>query len=169
MKSVFAPAAILFGLTGPLAAEELQATARISRLDGQPVGIVTLTQMPGTVVIRIKASGLTPGAHGFHIHETAACSSDFKAAGGHYNPDGHGHGFAGQGAHAGDLPNLVAHEDGSARAEFLTDRISLKDGVHGSLFDTDGSAIVIHARPDSYGDSAGAGGRVACGVIERKS
>ncbi len=175
MKLLFAPGAAALILasavfsTDAVADKELSASAQMAGPDGTPMGIVTLTQMPDAVIVRVEVIGLTPGAHGFHVHETGACAPDFASAGDHFNPHGTGHGFAGAGPHAGDLPNIVAHADGTALAEFVTDSISLEKSAKASLFDADGSALIVHAKPDSYSHAAGAGGRVACGVIERQS
>ena len=122
---------------------------------------------PHGVLISADVSGLSPGAHGFHIHAIGACAPDFAAAGGHFNPRSGGHGFLHEdGAHAGDLPNIHAGADGAARADYFSDAVTLGEGVDHSVFDDDGSAIIVHAKPDSYGEDAGAGDRVACGVIE---
>lgn len=138
-------------------------TVTMAGPDGAAMGEVTLTPTPHGVLVQADLTRLTPGAHGFHIHETGACTPDFGAAGGHYNPDDSGHGIMVEtGMHAGDLPNIHAAADGTARADFLTDAVALDDG---SLLDADGAAIVVHENPDSYGEDAGAGGRVACGVI----
>ena len=128
------------------------ASATLTGGDGAPMGTVTITQGPSGVLVSADVSGLSPGAHGFHIHAVGACTPDFAAAGDHFNPGSAGHGFPHEdGAHAGDLPNI----DGGA------------GGADHSLFDDDGSAIIVHANPDSYGEAAGAGDRVACGVIQR--
>jgi Cu-Zn family superoxide dismutase len=114
----------------------------------------------------VRVSGLEPGEHGVHIHETGQCGADFAAAGGHFNPTGRGHGFStAGGAHGGDLPNIFVGADGTAAAHFLNDRVTLTDGPN-SLFDADGAALIVHAKADTYGEDAGAGSRVACGVIE---
>jgi Cu-Zn family superoxide dismutase len=155
-----------FATALPALAASGTATAVMSGPDGAAMGTVTLTQAPNGVLISADIAGLTPGAHGFHIHETGSCSPDFKAAGGHYNPGGNGHGLLHDaGSHAGDLPNIHAGADGAARADHFTSAITMAEGAAHSVFDADGSAIIIHAKPDSYGESAGAGGRVACGVI----
>ena len=136
--------------------------------DGAAMGTVSLEQGPHGVLISADVSGLTAGGHGFHIHTVGSCSPDFSAAGGHFAPDGRGHGFMySEGAHAGDIPNIYAAGDGTARADFFTDWVTL--AAHGttSVFDADGSTIIIHAKPDTYGSEAGAGDRVACGVITR--
>lgn len=144
----------------------LTATASLNSPEGESMGEVTFTQGPRGVLIQARVSGLDAGAHGFHIHETGSCAPDFTAAGGHYNPGGTGHGVLHEeGHHAGDLPNLIAHDDGAGLADYYTADVTLGSGVVHSLFDADGSAIVIHASPDSYGADPMAGGRVACGVI----
>ena len=136
--------------------------------NGEQMGTVTLIQSRDDgVVIHVEASGLAEGGHGFHVHQTGRCDPDFKAAGDHFAPAGHGHGFLSKdGWHAGDLPNIFADSSGAATADAFTDRISLRQGAPNSVFDKDGSAFIIHERADSYGDDPGAGGRVACGVIE---
>ena len=149
-------------------AEGERAAAAMAGPDGAAMGTVTLTQGPNGVLISADVSGLSPGAHGFHIHSVGACTPDFSAAGGHFDPDEQGHGFMhGDEYHPGDLPNLHAGADGMARADVFTDKITLAEGPDNSIFDSDGTAIIIHAKPDSYGAEPGAGDRVACGVVER--
>lgn len=144
------------------------ASASLAGTDGTAMGTVTLTQGPNGVLISADVQGLSPGAHGFHIHSVGACSPDFSAAGGHYAPGGEGHGLMHEdGSHAGDLPNIHAGADGAARADHFTAAVTLDAGADNSLFDDDGSAIIIHAKPDSYGAAPEAGDRVACGVIVR--
>lgn len=134
---------------------------------GEPIGTVTLIQSQQQgVVVHLEAGGLQPGGHAFHIHERGACEPTFEAAGGHYNPDGLGHGFlAPEGYHAGDLPNVFVDEGGIVRADAFNLRVSLDEGAPNTLFDEDGSAVIIHDYLDSYGDEPVSGGRVACGVI----
>ena len=143
-----------------------RASATLTGSDGAPMGEVTLTQGPNGVLIAADVHGLTPGPHGFHIHGVGACTPDFAAAGGHFAPGGEGHGFMHEdGSHAGDLPNIYAGADGAARADVFSAAIALARDRDGSLFDDDGSAIIIHAMPDSYGEDPAAGDRVACGII----
>lgn len=145
-----------------------EAVAELVGPGGEPVGTVVLTQGPRELLISVDAQGLSDGGHGFHIHETGACSPDFAAAGGHFNPGDRGHGpLHKDGAHAGDLPNIYAI-NGTARADILTPNVTLDADAPTSLFDDDGSAIIIHANPDTYGAEAGAGDRVACGIITRR-
>lgn len=142
-------------------------TVAMKGVDGADHGTVTLTQMEGVVLLHAALKDIPEGAHGFHIHENGTCEPDFAAAGDHYNPAGKDHGFAGGGPHAGDMANIFATAEGDVMADVFNPRISLmKDHDH-TLFDDNGSAIIIHEKPDSYGTDAGAGGRIACGVIER--
>lgn len=144
------------------------AAATLAAPSGHVMGEVTLTQTPTGVLISAEVTGLSPGAHGFHIHGTGACSPDFTAAGSHFAPGGEPHGFLHEdGPHAGDLPNIHAGRDGNARAEYFTPAVTLSVGADHSLFDEDGSAFIVHADPDDYLDVASAGARIACGVIER--
>ncbi|MYI56927.1 MAG: superoxide dismutase family protein [Acidimicrobiia bacterium] len=148
------------------AGSPLTATAHLVGPDGRAVGTVTLIEGPNGVLVQADVTGLSPGGHGFHIHAVGACEPDFSAAGDHFNPEGIGHGFTVEGGwHAGDLPNIYAAADGTARADFFTAAVTLTPGAENSIFDADGSAIIVHAKPDSYGESPGAGDRVACGVI----
>ena len=142
--------------------------AEIASPDGEAMGAVRLTQGDRGVLVQASLRGLAPGPHGFHVHETGACEPDFAAAGGHFAPGGEGHGILSpDGHHAGDLPNIHAAADGTARADFWTSGITLDDGADASIFDADGSAIIVHERADSYGPEPGAGDRVGCGVIRR--
>ena len=147
------------------AAVGLTATATLSSPDGEAMGAVTFIQGPRGVLIQARLSGVPEGWHGFHIHETGSCEPDFSAAGGHYAPTGIGHGVLHEGGHhPGDTVNVYAHVDGTANADQYTVDVTLGSGA-GTLFDADGSAIIVHEGPDSYGEAPGAGARIACGVI----
>ena len=145
------------------------AAAAIMDTDGQPVGMVTLTQGPQGVVVSADLNGLPPGGHAFHIHAVGACAPDFSAAGGHFGPGDESHGYLhSTDMHAGDLPNIYVGVDGSVQSDAFTNDITLATGDERSLFDADGSAIIVHEKPDDYGADAGvAGARIACGIIER--
>jgi superoxide dismutase, Cu-Zn family len=147
------------------------ATAQLRDVQGQPVGTATLTERDGRVRLVVEARGLSPGEHGVHVHAVGRCDPPgFMSAGDHFNPLSRKHGLeAPDGPHAGDLPNLRADAGGSVRYEATTDRITLSGGA-GTAFDADGSALVIHARPDDQrtDPSGGSGDRVVCGVIERR-
>lgn len=162
--------ALLIG-AGETAAQQMTATAALISPDGEPVGEAQLTETPNHgVLVQLRVEGLEPGAHGFHIHETGACTApDFSSAGGHYAPRGNAHGLLHpDGKHVGDLLNLIVPESGMVVAERLATDVTLEPGAEGSLFDDDGSALVIHANADDYESqpSGGGGPKVACGVIQ---
>lgn len=162
--------AILMGASVASAQGVTSATARLMGASGSPVGTVMLTQTREGVRISVQASGLTPGEHGIHVHAVGQCDPPaFTSAGGHFNPTNMQHGLLNPaGPHAGDLPNLVAAANGTANYVATTDRITLGAGAR-SIFDADGSAVVIHATADDQvSDPAGdSGARVACGVVVR--
>jgi len=151
---------------GPVGAQS--ANAVLVDPDGNEIGNVALEQLEQGVRIFAQAEGLPPGVHAFHLHQTGQCEGpDFKSAGGHYNPTGVQHGWNNpEGHHAGDLPNVHVQEDGVLAVEYFTDAVTLGEGDT-SVYDDDGSAIVMHEGADDYQtDPAGAAGaRIACGVI----
>ena len=159
-----AAAALLAG-TAAHAADPV-ATATMVDQDQNQIGTVEIFEAADGLVLRADLSGLEPGWHGFHIHQTGACEGDFTSAGGHYAPNDAGHGFyTDAGGHAGDLPNIHVGDDGAAMADYHTARVTL-NGDMAPLMDEDGSAIMVHADADTYESEAGAGDRVACGVVE---
>ncbi len=126
------------------------------------------------VNITVTVSGLKPGNHGFHLHAVGKCAPDFAAAGGHFDPGpaGNPDPDANHPFHLGDVPQLTAAANGKATMKVATSRVTLSDGPL-SLFDADGSAVIVHGNPDQgiTGESksgVSGGPRVACGVIEKK-
>lgn len=146
--------------------------AALINTDGEEIGEVILTEGDDGVSIRVTAEGLTPGEHGFHIHEKGECTPpDFKSAGGHFNPTGAEHGFDNpKGFHLGDLPNIEVEADGTVDAIVTTANVTLKTGKDNSILDEDGSSLMIHEKADDYvTDPAGnSGDRIACAVINQK-
>jgi superoxide dismutase, Cu-Zn family len=139
--------------------------------DGQSIGTATLTETPHGVLIEADITGLRPGEHAFHVHETGMCDAEggFESAGGHYAPRGNEHGFQNEnGPHAGDLPNQFVGEDGRLQVHAFAWGVTLSEG-EASLLDEDGSALVVHAGADDYSTepSGDAGNRLACAVIEQ--
>lgn len=171
-------------------------SATVRDVNGADVGTVRLVpQADGKVRVTARLAGLTPGFHGFHIHSVGTCDpvvSDtnavpFGSAGGHFNPAAVDHG-----AHAGDLPPVLATADGRALLRLKTDGFLNRD-----LMDADGSAVILHAAPDNLAHVPGsapnageryhshvddvfgpdtatrstgdAGSRFGCGVISKAS
>jgi len=164
---------VLLGSSLRLAADPAPVTAAIAVIrptDGsQAAGIVTFTATDGGVKVVADVTGLSPGKHGFHIHEFGDVSDSAKAmsTGGHYDPEGtHHHALvAGDSAgphHAGDMGNLEADESGKAHLEMLLAGVTLMGPTDPIV----GRAVIVHANPDDGGQPVGnAGGRVGSGVI----
>jgi superoxide dismutase, Cu-Zn family len=125
-------------------------------------GRVTFTEAGSTIHIHAEVSGLTPGEHGFHIHEFGVWSEDGLASGGHFNPTHAMHGSSDNPKrHVGDMGNLTANANGNATLD-LDDSMLSFHGAHSII----GRGLVVHEKPDNYGQPTGnAGGRVAVGVI----
>lgn len=149
-------------------------------VDGTNIGWITLRQSRDLVTVTGWVRGLTPGFHGFHIHEFGVCDAKapagpFATAGGHYQG-----GHPSHGDHAGDMPSLLVTDEGKAFTQFVTDRFTLAD-----LRDADGSAVMVHGGRDNFANiptrylsggvpgpdattlaTGDAGARAACGVID---
>ena len=143
----------------------VRAVVQLEHVEGDITGSIVMKQEPGKpTIIRGLIKGLTPGLHGFHVHEFGDLSKGCESAGGHYNPDGVEHGSLEQG-HVGDLGNIIADQSGTARFQIKAERVELSDVV--------GRAVVIHADEDDLGKggdeeslkTGNAGSRVGCGVI----
>jgi len=146
-----------------------QASAQLVDRNGKAVGTATFRDAAGGVVVNVEVKAMSPGLHAVHVHAVGKCEGPaFTSAGGHFNPAQRKHGLKSpDGPHAGDLPNMYVAKDGSGRFEALTDQITLTAGERSSVFDSDGSALVIHAGVDDYttDPTGNAGDRAACGVI----
>jgi Cu-Zn family superoxide dismutase len=135
--------------------------------DGNDIGTAGLTQTENGVLIQIDIEGLPADSWvAFHVHETDSCDPQdgFKAAGGHFNPDGADHGFLVEsGPHAGDMPNQHVGPDGTLQADVLNANVTLAKGETS----IQGRALMIHAGKDDYKSqpSGDAGDRIACAVI----
>jgi Cu-Zn family superoxide dismutase len=154
------------GRSGSMTPNGPTASALMRNPSGTVLGRLTIAQSGGALLVSGTLAGLPAGTHGIHIHAVGRCDAPgFATAGGHWNPAMHQHGFDNpQGAHAGDMRNLVA--DDAGRADVST---SATGGTLDGLLDADGSAIVIHATVDDYrtDPSGNSGARIACGVVTR--
>lgn len=138
-------------------------TAEMRNAEGDPIGTVGMQQGSGGFLVTVMVEGIEPGPHGIHIHSVGTCMPDFKASGGHINVDDRQHGLLNpDGPDNGDLPNIYAAADGTVQAELFTTLVDPD-----LLMDNDGSAIVIHENRDDHHTQpiGGAGGRIACGVL----
>lgn len=137
---------------------------------GQPVGQVVVSESAYGLVFTPSLSSLSPGVHGFHVHENPSCEAKEKdgkmvpalSAGGHYDPAGSKrHGLPWGDGHLGDLPGLYVDVNGTASGPVLAPRLK--------MVDIKGRALMVHAGGDNHSDHpaalGGGGARVACGVI----
>jgi Cu-Zn family superoxide dismutase len=161
---LIAAAIALLG-TSAFADEPSKAVAVLHPTKGSNVeGMVTFTKTGDETKIVADLAGLTPGKHGFHIHEFGDCSSsDGKSAGGHFNPTNNphaGHDVAQR--HVGDMGNIEADSAGKAHLE-LTDTMMTMSGNDSII----GRGVIVHEKADDLESqpTGDAGGRVACGVI----
>ena len=157
-----------------LAGEGITGTVELREVPAQLSSAHDMKFMTGmmAVEVTVNVSGLKPGAHGLHLHAVGKCEAPgFTTAGGHFDPGpaGNGDADANHPFHMGDLPNLFADASGKATFKAVTNRVTLAAGPL-SIFDADGTAIIIHANPDegiTAESKAGKSGgpRAACGVI----
>jgi Cu-Zn family superoxide dismutase len=137
---------------------------------GDAIGSITLKQTKTGVDLAVDLTKLSPGEHGFHVHEHGICAPADKegkktagqAAGGHWDPSTTKlHKGPGGGGHRGDLPKLVVPENGKLKTKLTVEGLTLAD--------LGGKALMIHAGGDNYSDTpkplGGGGDRVVCGVI----
>jgi Cu-Zn family superoxide dismutase len=156
------------------------AQAILHTATGDQVAQATFTDMDGAVALSINAVNLPAGFHGLHVHANGACDApDFTSAGPHFdNParmSSDAQGGMPQG-HSGDLPSLLANQNGTAQLQTESDRFSVADLLAGA-----GTALIIHAGPDNFANiptryapapdamtlaTGDAGARLACGVIQ---
>jgi Cu-Zn family superoxide dismutase len=138
---------------------------------GDAVGLATLTENADGVTVRLLVEGLSPGEHGWHLHEFGVCEpggdEPFSSAGEHWNPTTQQHGAPdAEEHHVGDFGNLMASADGLAESEITTSDFTFEAGVT-SIFDEDGTSIVVHEGADDLATDpdGNSGPRYACGVV----
>lgn len=144
------------------------ASAQLEPRSGSSVsGTVKLMQTNDGLEFDAQIEGLAPGsAHGFHVHQGTDCDTpDASSAGPHFNPKDMPHGDPNSShSHAGDLPNLVANQNGQATLVTRSPQVSLDRGAANNVL---GRTLVVHADPDDHTTqpAGNAGSRIACGVI----
>lgn len=125
------------------------------------------------VIIDLKGdpAALAPGRHGVHLHAVGECTPPFTSAGGHFDPGpaANTDPDVNHPYHLGDLPNLEVNAKGEGHLDALTTRVTLSDGPL-TVFDADGTAIIIHKNPDQgisgpAKSGVSGGPRIACGIV----
>ena len=164
----FTGVAVLAQTPEPKSPAPLKAIAVLHPTAGNNVGgTVTFTEVADGVQVQAEITGLSPGKHGFHVHEFGDCSApDLASAGAHFNPTNKPH--AGPDAaerHVGDMGNVEADASGAAKLNYVDHEISLTNDQRSVI----GRSVIVHAKADDLksqpaGDS---GARIACGVIGR--
>ena len=153
---------------GELPTERI-GSATLMLANGLPAGTAQLLARGDTVSLVVAATGVAEGPRGFHLHTKGECiRPDFTSAGEHLNPLNRQHGKeSAGGAHLGDMPNLVF--DSRQTASMTVDLPGSRAEVEAWLFDSDGTAVMIHAQADDYrtDPTGNAGPRAACGVLKR--
>lgn len=162
----------------PQTTTETGPTRAVAEIKGEGITgraeLIERKQGTGMVVdVVVTASGLKPGLHGMHLHAVGKCDPDFTAAGGHFDPGpaSNTDPDANHPFHMGDIPNLQVGENGEGSLKTVTTRVTVSPGPL-SIFDADGTAIIIHGNPDQGITGApksgvSGGPRVACGVFTK--
>lgn len=165
--------AITFGSPNIAHANAISVAINIIDEEGvdREIGTITAEDTDYGLLLTPNITNIPAGIHGFHVHENPSCEPGVKdgevtpglAAGGHYDPNNTGshEGPYGEG-HLGDLPPLIANEEGVATLPVLAPRLSQSDLA--------GRSLIIHSGGDNYSDRpeklGGGGARLACGVVE---
>lgn len=150
-------------------AHEKSATATVQgagEMKDKITGTIKFVEVEGGVKVSGVVKGLTPGKHGFHVHEKGDLSDPaLKSAGGHFNPGKHKHGGPeAEEHHAGDWGNITADEKGEAKIVGMFKGVTLNGKEDGIV----GRSVIIHAKEDDMKtDPAGnAGDRIAGAAIK---
>lgn len=131
---------------------------------GKAIGEITFEDTSHGLLIKPNLKGLSPGLHGFHVHQNPSCNNLGLAAGGHYDPQNTGKhlGPYNNNGHLGDMPALYVNKKGQANLPVLAPRLTVDD-LHGH-------ALIIHVGGDNYSDIpkklGGGGARLGCAVIQ---
>ncbi|MGD1044432.1 MAG: superoxide dismutase family protein [Bacteroidota bacterium] len=142
-----------------------KAIAVVTATKGNSVhGVVTFEKVDKGIHVVANLTGLTPGKHGFHIHEFGDISSDDgSSAGGHFNPTGMPHSMPmSEKRHAGDMGNVEADAEGNAHLDY-TDPVMKLNGKYSII----GHAVIVHEKEDDFKTqpTGNAGARIGYGVI----
>jgi len=131
---------------------------------GESAGTIVISEKYNGLLFTPDLHGLTPGAHGFHIHQNPSCDKNGMAAGTHFDPNNTGKhlGPYNDDGHNGDLPVLYVNSDGTATTPVFAPRLR-------HITDISQHALMVHNGGDNYSDApeklGGGGARMVCGVI----
>ena len=165
MKFVLSALTFFLGICLASAQEPTKAIAVLHPTAGNSVaGLVTFSKSGQEIKVVADITGLTPGKHGFHVHEFGDCSSsDGNSAGGHFNPGHKDHGAPdASDRHDGDLGNVEADAAGKAHLEW-SDKVMKLSGADSII----GRSVIVHEKADDLKTqpTGNSGGRLACGVV----
>lgn len=178
MKAILI-AALLVGVGGCSAVKEggkqgsgtlppIKAVAQLSDASGAKRGTAVLIENGGGLRLEVRAEGLANGNYGIHLHSVGKCEGPkYESAASHWNPGAKEHGMENpKGTHSGDLPNIEAVAGKPTQYIREIKGATLSKGEL-AVLDADGTAIVIHAKPDDYktDPSGNSGDRMVCGVF----
>ena len=154
----------VFAFSTSLLAESITMNITAEHGSGAPAGEVQITKTKYGLLLTPNLKGLTPGIHGFHVHEKASCDDNGMAAGGHFDPKRTNKhlGPYNDNGHLGDLPVIYVEANGSAITPVMAPRLTSLDSIKNH-------ALMVHHDGDNYSDTpqklGGGGTRMACGII----
>ena len=162
-------ALVFYAVMTTVSAAGESASGEVKDASGKSLGKLSLTQdASGAVQVSLQFNDMPPGQHGIHFHAVGKCDGpDFMSAAAHYNPENKKHGLKSpEGAHGGDLPNLVVPASGQGIYQATTKLVTLSAGPT-QLITKDGSALIVHANADdeTTDPTGNSGGRIACAVV----
>jgi Cu-Zn family superoxide dismutase len=134
-----------------------------TKTESKVKGIIYFTKTDKGMHVQGEITGLTPGEHGFHVHEYGVWNEDGMASGGHFNPTGAPHAaHDSPKRHVGDMGNVKADESGKAVIDLDDDQMTF-EGPNCIL----GRGLVVHEKADDLKSqpSGAAGGRLAVAII----
>jgi Cu-Zn family superoxide dismutase len=139
-------------------------------------GTINIVELKNGVRFDINLTNLTPGKHGFHIHEAGNLEDGCKSCCAHFNPLNKEHGgpfeIDGKNRHLGDLGNITADQNGNCVKSIYDKYLQLR----GYKYNIIGRSVVVHEKEDDLGrggnaeskKTGNAGARIGCGVIGYK-